>query len=87
MLPTNIGMFRLTKDAVLDPSFANQVLFIMSHVIIIGCTLKIEHEAFEYTAISSLFETINEGDVIPYYVLEINTDNPEEPNLVAHKIT
>ena len=85
MIPQNIGMFRLMKDAVLDPSFADQVLFIMSHMIIIGCALKPEHNAFEYTAISRLFDVIDEGSVIPYYVLEIDTTN--EPNLIAHKIT
>lgn len=56
----------------------NAVMAIMGKVIVIKADMQQKHEEIQYTAISDMFEPIDEGQKIPEYVFEMHKDEKEK---------
>ena len=63
--PLRMGRFRISQDIVEHRPDA--VLKIMARIIVVRCEHRYDARAFEYTAISDMFEEVEEGYVVSWY--------------------
>jgi hypothetical protein len=66
------GRFRVTDTLIKDETSNENIKNIMAQMIIVRCEYMFEYASLEYTAISDLFEEVEEGLDTPLYNLIIN---------------
>lgn len=81
-----LGRFRLNKEAVLSQEYHSQVRFIMGSCVILLAQYIPDVEAFEYTALSNLFDEISYGNEVPFYSMEIDIVDSEKNEAVLRAV-
>ncbi len=74
-LKQRVGNFRVRRTLI-EQAF-DEFMKIMGQMIIVRAELVYDRDAFEYTAISPLFEIVPESETPPEYTFETRIDNGE----------
>ena len=67
-----LGCFEITLDVIND--YPDAVQAIMAQVIVIEATNHFATQTIRYTVVCSHFDTLDEGESVPYYEPEFDAD-------------
>jgi hypothetical protein len=75
-----LGRFFASGNLITDDIHALRA--VMGTCVVIRCEHIFAVNMFEYTALSPLFDVLNEGDVIPVYRMVMTSDGPLDQRII-----